>query len=47
MEWTLPLELIVGASSRDLDFDICAAVTKSIFASAKTVSKRGAQVSIP
>ncbi|KAG9589157.1 Ribokinase-like protein, partial [Aureobasidium melanogenum] len=39
--------LVVEASSRNLDFDICAAVAKSTFASAKTVSRRGAQVSIP
>ncbi|KAG9517319.1 Ribokinase-like protein, partial [Aureobasidium melanogenum] len=39
--------LVVEASSRNLEFDICAAVTKSTFASAKTVSRRGAQVSIP
>lgn len=39
--------LAVEASSRTLEFDIRAAVTKSTFASAKTVSRRGAQVSIP
>jgi len=39
--------LVVEASSRNLEFDICAPVTKSTFASAKTVSRRGAQVSIP
>ncbi|KAG9562534.1 Ribokinase-like protein, partial [Aureobasidium melanogenum] len=39
--------LVVEASSRNLNFDICAAVAKSTFASAKTVSRRGAQVSIP
>ncbi|KAK6004941.1 hypothetical protein QM012_007720 [Aureobasidium pullulans] len=39
--------LAVEASSRNLEFDICAAVTKSTSASAKTVSRKGAQVSIP
>ncbi|CAD0087299.1 unnamed protein product [Aureobasidium mustum] len=39
--------LVVEASSRNLEFDICAAVTKSTFASAKTVSRKGAQISIP
>lgn len=39
--------LVVEASSRNLEFNICAAVTKSTFASAKTVSRKGAQVSIP
>jgi ribokinase len=39
--------LAVEASSRNLEFDICAAVNKSTFASAKTVSRKGAQVSIP
>lgn len=34
--------LIVEASSCDLEFDICAAVTNSTFASAKTVSRRDA-----
>jgi ribokinase len=39
--------LAVEASSRNLIFDIRAAVTKSTFASAKTVSRKGAQISIP
>lgn len=39
--------LAVEASSRHLEFDIRAAVTKSTFASAKTVSRKGAQVAIP
>jgi ribokinase len=39
--------LVVEAASRNSEFDICAAVTKSTFASAKTVSRKGAQVSIP
>jgi ribokinase len=39
--------LAVEAASQNVEFDICAAVTKSTFASAKTVSRRGAQVSIP
>jgi len=30
-----------------MDFDIRAAVTASTFASAKTVSRKGAQISIP
>lgn len=39
--------LVVEASSRNLEFDIRAAVTKSTFASAKTVLRKGAQISIP
>ncbi|KAI4741715.1 Ribokinase-like protein [Aureobasidium sp. EXF-12298] len=39
--------LAVEASSCNLEFDIRAAVTKSTFASAKTVSTKGAQISIP
>jgi len=39
--------LVVEASSRNLDFDIRAAITKSTIASAKTVSRKGAQISIP
>ena len=39
--------LVVEASSRNLDFDIRTAITKSTIASAKTVSRKGAQISIP
>lgn len=39
--------LAVEASSRSGEFDIAAAVRKSIVASSKTVSRKGAQVSIP
>lgn len=39
--------LVVEATSNNVEFDIRAAVTASTFASAKTVSRRGAQISIP
>jgi ribokinase len=39
--------LVVEASSRSEEFDISAAVRKSIVASSKTVSRKGAQISIP
>jgi ribokinase len=39
--------LVVEASSRSEEFDISAAVRKSIVASSKTLSRKGAQISIP